>query len=247
MTEKKVALVTDATHFVGRPSLRALLDQGWTCFAADDDFADEATRKDFAAELPGVTCLNETDPAAMVAAVVDQAGGLDCLVSNDAYPADKTPLLSTNPADLGAKMEEAVGRLMVRPYALAAAAAQQMAKAGGGHIIFVSSAAPLQGLVNYSVYASARGATNALVRSLALELGPSGISVNALAPNFVESPTYFPQQLLDNPEHYKKITSRIPLRRLAKPEEAGKTIAFLASKDAGFITGQVLAFSGGWA
>ena len=82
--------------------------------------------------------------------------------------------------------------------------------------------------------------------SLARELAPFGIRVNAVAPNYVESPTCFPPALLANPDALAKMTRNVPLRRLGKPHEVGRTVAFLASDAAGFITGHVLPVAGGW-
>jgi NAD(P)-dependent dehydrogenase (short-subunit alcohol dehydrogenase family) len=116
-----------------------------------------------------------------------------------------------------------------------------------GRIILVSSAAPLRGLANYSMYVSARAACNGLVSSLAKELGRNAITVNAVASNYVENPDYFPPALLADAAAMKKMTANIPLGRLGKPEEIAATIAFLASDGAGFVTGQVIAHAGGWA
>ena len=116
-----------------------------------------------------------------------------------------------------------------------------------GKILFVTSATPLRGLPGYSMYVTARGAANALAVTLAKELARDNIQVNAVAPNYVESPDYFPAELLDDPKTRDKILANIPLGRLGKPEELAALIAFLASGKADFITGQVIPFAGGWA
>ena len=116
-----------------------------------------------------------------------------------------------------------------------------------GKIVFLTSATPIRGLANYSMYVTARGATNALALTLAQELASENIQVNALAPNYVESPTYFPEELLENPDTLSKITKNIPLGRLAKPHEIGEAIAFLVSPSSDFITGHIVPFAGGWA
>jgi NAD(P)-dependent dehydrogenase (short-subunit alcohol dehydrogenase family) len=97
------------------------------------------------------------------------------------------------------------------------------------------------------MYVAARGGANALAVSLARELAPFNIQVNAVAPNFVESPTYFPPALLADPQALAKITRNIPLGRLGKPGEVGALVAFLASNQADFITGHVMPIAGGWA
>ncbi|MBO6827182.1 MAG: SDR family oxidoreductase [Sneathiella sp.] len=243
MLTDKVVLITDATHFLGKPGTSVLISEGAKVYAQDETFSDEAARAKFAELIPGVTPLAEQDPEDVVATVVAAEGRLDVMVNNDAYPAVKSAI---DEVDI-AEFRRALDGLLVRGMAYAKFATQQMKKQGGGKIIFISSAVPKHGLPNYSMYVAARGGANALAVSLAKELGKFNIQVNALAPNFIESPTYFPQELLDNPETYKKITKPIPLGRLGKPEEAGNYLAFIASDKADYITGQVLYFAGGWA
>lgn len=76
--------------------------------------------------------------------------------------------------------------------------------------------------------------------------GPHGISVNAIAPNYVANPTYFPEELLREPKVREKIERTVPMRRLGRSEETGALVAFLAGPDCGFMTGQVVSLSGGW-
>lgn len=239
----RIALVTDTLHFVGLPTARALVEDGFRVFCHDVSFAPPGTRNTFNAENVGMTALAAQTPEAMVGEVMAAAGALDALILNDAYPAIRGPIDEASGDDLRATYEA----LVFRGYELAGQAVPQMKAKGRGHIVFVSSAAPLRGLANYSVYVSARGAANALARSLAIELAPFGIIVNALAPNYVESPTYFPPALMAKPEAAAKILRNIPLGRLGRPEEAAKTIAFLVSGDADFLTGQIIPFAGGWA
>ncbi len=244
MTDKQpVALITDAIHFIGKPGSRALMAQGWQVFAVDDSFTDEAARKDFEKEVDGAIALAPDTPAGLIEQVLKQAGHLTALICNDSHPADPSPLGDTDANVLTVALD----RLTVRPFSLINAAVPHFKEQGYGKIILLSSAAPLQGIPNYSVYATARGAANAMVRTMALELGKHNITVNAMAPNFVESPTYFPDELINDPKVYERITSRIPLRRLAKPEEAGEVVAFLAGPSSDFITGHILPFAGGWA
>lgn len=110
----------------------------------------------------------------------------------------------------------------------------------------LTSAAPLHGLANYAAYVALRGAQNAITVSLARELAPAGIRVNAVALNYVESATYFPPALLADSAAMAKMTGNVPLRRLGKPEDVGHAVAFLASDAAGFVTGHILPVAGGW-
>ncbi len=243
MLKNKIILITDATHFVGKPGCTVLAREGATVYAQDDSFTSTADREAFEKAVPGIVALAEQEPADVVAAVLAKEGRLDVLINNDAYPAVKATI---DDAEVD-EFRNALEGLMVKGFAYAKYASAHMKKAGQGKIIFISSAVPKHGLANYSMYTAGRGGANALAVTLARELGPFNIQVNALAPNFVESPTYFPQELLDNPETYKKIVKPIPLGRLGKPQEAGEYLAFLSSDKSDFITGQVLNFAGGWA
>ena len=137
--------------------------------------------------------------------------------------------------------------MMVRPFALAQATVAPMRKQGGGRILFITSAAPLRGLTNYGMYAAARGGANALTVTLARELASSNILVNAIAPNYVANPSYFPPALLGDPVALAKIEKNIPLGRLGKPEEVGALVSFFAIGDCGFVTGHIVPIAGGWA
>ena len=239
----KVILLTQVRRFIGPVAAPALARAGARVAVADPEFADAAVRGAFAASHPDLLVLASGRPAEMVAAVEASLGPIDVAISNDAFPAHRLPLASASDADA----EAAFGALALPPFAFARAVAPAMVARGRGHILFISSAAPLRGLANYSLYCAARGATNALALALARELGPSGVRVNALAPNFVENEDYFPASLRADATAMAKITSQIPLRRLGKPEEVAATLTWLASDGSGFVTGQVIPFAGGWA
>jgi NAD(P)-dependent dehydrogenase (short-subunit alcohol dehydrogenase family) len=168
---------------------------------------------------------------------------IDVCVLNSAFPAERMPVDAID----GARMHAAFEALVFAPFALAKAVAPQMKARKSGKLIFCTSAAPLKGLSNYSVYVAARGAMNAAVKALALELGPHNVQVNAVAPNFMKSETYFPEKLMADPVASKKILGNVPLGRLGRPEEAGALIAYLAGPQSDFVTGQVIALAGGWA
>ena len=154
-------------------------------------------------------------------------------------------------APLGeARLEDfraALEAMAVQPLRLTQLVAPGMRERKSGRVVFVSSAAPLRGIANYAPYVSARAAANGLVSSLAKELGPDGITVNAVGSNYVENPDYFPPKLVANTAAMAKMTAQIPLRRLGTSAELGAAVCFLCSDGAGFITGHVLPHAGGWA
>lgn len=221
----QVALVTHAHEYVGPPAIAALEAAGFEVVAVTSA---EST-------APGLTNVVEKTLA--------QHGKIDVCVLNSAFPAERMPLVDIDEA----RMRAAYEALVFGPMMLARAVAPQMKQRKSGKLIFCTSAAPLRGLSNYSVYVSARGAMNAAVKSLALELGPHNVQVNAVAPNFMESETYFPKRLMDDPAASKKILGNVPLGRLGRPQEAGALIAYLAGPQSDFVTGQVIALAGGWA
>ena len=239
----KVVLVTKATEFVGAAVCDSCRAEGARVSAQDPGFADSARRAAFEQAHPEVATLTEADPAALVAEVVAAQGRLDGLVPNDGFPALRAKVEDADPADLRAGLEA----MVVEPFRLIGAAVPQMKGQGGGRIVLATSAVPYRGLPNYGMYVTARGAQNAMVLTLARELARSGIAVNAVAPNFVENPSYFSEALLSDETARAKILSQIPLGRIGKPEEVSDVVAFLLSEKAGFMTGHVAPVAGGWA
>lgn len=240
----KNVLLTSLEEFVGRPVAAALAAEGARVLASDESFDDEGARDAFEAENENFLAAESLDPDDLADEALELLDGrVDILVSNDGFPAIRAPVDQADPQDMCDGLEA----LVVRPFALAGALVPAMREAGGGRLLFVTSAAPLIGLANYSMYATARGAQNAMVKSLARELARDQILVNAIAPNFVESPTYFPEDLLADAASRDKILKNIPLGRLGKPEEVAELVAFLASERCGFMTGCVLPIAGGWA
>ena len=236
-------LITNVSSFVGKPGCRALLDGGATVVAHDRSFADAAVRAEFDTEFAGATALAAQTPEDIVAEALDSQGHIDVLINNDDGAAKRAKIEDADPADL----RDALESMVVWPFVLTGAMVPSMKARKSGKIIFVTSATPLKGLPNYAMYVTARGATNSLTLSLAHELARDNIQVNALAPNFVESPAYFPKELTENPETLAKITKNIPLGRLAQPEEVGRVLTFLAGDGSDFITGMVMPYAGGWA
>lgn len=242
LTGKKI-LITDALHFTGPGAVKGLVELGATLMCHDDDFQNADKRAEFAAENRDVIVAETTDPVALAGEAIQRMGEVDVLINNDAYPAPRLPIDEADPDD----MRKALERLVVRGFTLTGALVPQMKKRGSGRVIFVTSAGPLGGIPDYTIYATARSATNGMIKSLAMELGPHGISVNAIAPNYLENPDYYPPELMAKPGVAEKILGRIPLKRLGDQEEAAALLAFLAGDHSGFVTGQVIPFAGGWA
>ena len=114
-----------------------------------------------------------------------------------------------------------------------------MIRSRWGRIISISSVAALTGNRGQSNYAAAKGAINSATKSLAIELGSRGITVNAIAPGIIES------EMTAGVFDASSIARLVPLNRAGKPEEVADLVAFLASDQAGYITGQVVSINGG--
>ncbi|MGW6333058.1 SDR family NAD(P)-dependent oxidoreductase [Nocardia rhamnosiphila] len=121
-----------------------------------------------------------------------------------------------------------------------------MLAAGWGRIVNISSSSAQSGQPFMSHYVSSKSAVNGLTKSLALELGPSGITVNAVPPGFIDTP------MLRRSEERRLLggtvedhIQRTPVRRVGKPEDIAATCAFLISEEAGYITGQIIGVNGG--
>ena len=236
-------LITDIAHFVGAPAARRLIADGCAVYGTDESFGDAAARKAFEEKAPGVKTLIETDPEKAVAEVIAAEGKLDVLVNNDSFPAIRATIDTFADDDLEAGFEA----LVFKCFRVTRAAAKHMKARKEGRIVIMSSAAPMNGLANYSMYCAARGAANSLAVALSKELAPFNVSVNAVAANFVSNPDYFPPELMADETKAAKILKNIPLNRLGAPEEAAALVSYLAGEESGFVTGQVIGFSGGWA
>jgi NAD(P)-dependent dehydrogenase (short-subunit alcohol dehydrogenase family) len=238
-----VVLITNVLHYVGPSAVAKLAADGAKLVCHDASFADGGQRAAWAQAHPGATATAAQAPADLVAEAVSTHGRLDAVVSNDEFPAIRAPLEEAQLDDLRAGLDA----MVVRPFALAQAAVPQMKRQGAGRILLITSAAPLRGLPNYGMYATARGAANALTLTLAKELAPHQITVNAVAPNYVANPSYFPPELIADPAAMAKMLRNIPLGRLGKPEEVAALIAFFCLGDCAFVTGHVVPIAGGWA
>jgi gluconate 5-dehydrogenase len=129
-------------------------------------------------------------------------------------------------------------------FTMTQAAVPRMKAAGGGSVVFIASMSSLIGMPNIVAYSAAKAAYLGMVRSLASELGPSNVRVNAIAPGWIETPMLH-QALSGDPERQRKILSRTPQQRFGKPEDIGWCAAYLCSPAASFINGVVLPVDGG--
>ncbi len=123
-------------------------------------------------------------------------------------------------------------------------AARIMIPQGSGHILNMGSVAGLKPSAGRSLYCTTKAAVHSLTKCLAIELGPSGIHVNCLAPGLVDSGSV-KKRLAENPEYMERRKSGIPIRRLGDPEEIAETALFIVSPVNDFMSGAILSIDGG--
>lgn len=131
-------------------------------------------------------------------------------------------------------------------YRITQAVLPDMEPAGWGRIVNVTALGAQIGAANMVHYTASKGGITAMTRSLAVELGPKGITVNAISPGFILTP--MSQRAIDGglfPVPYEDIVASYPIPRVGEPEEAAAAAAYFASDDAGYVTGQVLGVNGG--
>lgn len=238
----KVALVTGASSGMGRATAIALASQGANVIAAARrlDRLEELARatKNITPVKMDVTKRNEVDAA--VALAVKTYGKLDILVNN-AGTLDYSPFLDLT--------EEAWDRVIdtnLKGYFCAAqAAARVMAKTKWGRIINIASIASGGVGVGYpmiSHYVASKGGVIGLTEALAQELGPMGITVNAIGPGGIE--TEMTQGMTE--EQKQGMFARLPIKRIGTPEEIAAAVIYFASDEAAYTTGATLYVDGGW-
>lgn len=190
-----------------------------------------------------------TDRAAAKAwidGIVAEAGRpIDVLVNNAGGVAGQThaPIEDVDDDAWDAILAVNLGAAM----ALSRACAPGMKAAGSGAIVNIASGAALKAsLTGIQAYAAAKHALLGLTRQLCHELGPFGIRVNAVAPGFVQSnPSSQAQWASYSPERQRQIVEAVALRRLGTPQDIANAVAFLASDEASFISGEILSVNGG--
>jgi 3-oxoacyl-[acyl-carrier protein] reductase len=242
--EGKVALITGAAHGIGEAIALKLAQEGADVVVADVDL--EGAQR-VAQEIEGLGRKAKAVQAdvsqreavqQLVSEAVSSFGKIDILVNNAGIIRRGT-FLEHDPQD----WEKVLSVNLGGTFNCAQEVAPLMVKQGGGKIINISSVVGKMGdIASAPSYGTSKGAVNTFTKSLARELAPYGINVNAVAPHAIE--TDMSREWSE--EKRRRIVEAIPMKRLGKPEEVAEVVAFLASDGAGFITGQILDVNGGY-
>jgi len=243
--EGKTALVTGASGGIGSSIAYALAKQG-ARLALSGSNGDKlrAFREQLIEEVGGdhveITCnlSNAEQVEELVPATIDTLGGMDILVNNAGITRDNLAMRMKDE-----EWDEVIRINLEASFRLMRAAARPMKKARGGRIVSITSVVGTTGNPGQMNYTAAKAGLTGMSKSLAQELATRNITVNCVAPGFIR--TAMTEQLDDKQKD--AINGRIPMGRMGEGDEIGAAVAFLASDEAAYVTGQTLHVNGGMA
>ena len=239
------ALVTGASGGIGSSISRALARQGARLALSGSNPAKlrafrEELNDEFGHDHVEITCdlSNTTQVEELVPAAVDTFGQLDILVNNAGITRDNLAMRMKDE-----EWAEVIKINLEAAFRLMRAAARPMMKARFGRMINITSVVGATGNPGQANYAAAKAGLVGMSKSLAQELASRGITVNCVAPGFIR--TAMTEVLPDAQKD--ALNARIPMGRMGEGEDIGAAVAYLASKEAGYVTGQTLHVNGGMA
>jgi 3-oxoacyl-[acyl-carrier protein] reductase len=232
----ETALVTGASRGIGKAIAERLAAEGARVIGTATSAAGAEAIQAWLGPLGGEGKLLDVRDAAACEALIGEIAGLSILVNNAGVTRD-TLLLRMKEDEWAAVIDTDLSSI----FRLSKAVLRGMMKARHGRIISIGSVVGTMGNPGQANYAAAKAGLIGFSKSLAREIGSRGITVNVVAPGFIE--TDMTQKLGD--EAKASLQKQIPLERLGKPEDIAAAVAFLASKEAGYITGETLHVNGG--
>ncbi len=244
--QNRRALVAASTSGLGFAVAKELLQEGcrvWICGRDPDRFA--KAKAELEAIAPGrvdgqvcdVTIAAQRDQ--LIKAAIEQLGGIDILVTNSGGPPPGPFEQHDDQA-----WEDSYRLLLASAVGLIRGVLSGMKAQSWGRIVTITSQAVKQPVDDLILSNTVRSSLLGLVRSLANELGPSGITVNNVMPGFTRTERL--ERLLEASDAFENIEETIPLRRIGEPQEFAAMVTFIASERASYISGTSVAVDGGW-
>ncbi|MGN0407474.1 MAG: 3-oxoacyl-[acyl-carrier-protein] reductase [Bacteroides sp.] len=243
LLEGKVALVTGASRGIGREIAISLANEGATVIVnyngskeKADAVVDEIIKAGGKAESIGCSVADFTGVENMISSVTEKYGKIDILVNNAGITRDGL-LMKMSESDY----DDVISTNLKGTFNCVRHVSRQMLKQRSGRIINISSVVGLSGNAGQANYASSKAGIIGLTKSAAKELASRGITVNAVAPGYVD--TEMTQVLSDAVR--ENVLAQIPMKRMGNTKDIANVVVFLASDMAAYVTGQVLSVDGG--
>ena len=244
MSEKKLAVVTGAARGIGRAIVLELLKQG-RIVAGLDIIADQLTELETIVKEAGFSvitkCVDITDTSKFIETLESLAAeheGIGILVNNAGITRDNLLLRMSDE-----EFDKVIEVNLRAAFVAARTAARSMVRNKFGRIISISSVSGVMGNAGQTNYSASKAGLIGMTKTIARELAKKNITANCVAPGFIE--TEMTKKL--PPQVIEAAKQLIPLRRVGTVDDVAKAVAFLASDDAAYITGQVLPVDGGMA
>ena len=243
LLEGKVALVTGASRGIGREIAISLANEGATVIVnyngskeKAEAVVDEIIKAGVKAESIGCSVADFTGVENMISSVTEKYGKIDILVNNAGITRDGL-LMKMSESDY----DDVISTNLKGTFNCVRHVSRQMLKQRSGRIINISSVVGLSGNAGQANYASSKAGIIGLTKSAAKELASRGITVNAVAPGYVD--TEMTQVLSDAVR--ENVLAQIPMKRMGNTKDIANVVVFLASDMAAYVTGQVLSVDGG--
>ena len=241
--QDKVAIITGAARGIGQAAAEVFCREGatvviWDLLAEGETTAQRLRDQGFQCDFMPVSTTDAPEIEKVAKTVYDQYGRIDILINNAGITRDKTLLKMSFD-----EWQQVIDVNLTGVFNCTKVIAPYMVEQKYGRIICTSSINGVHGAFGQTNYAAAKAGIIGMVRSWSKELGPKGITVNAVAPGFIQ--TAMTDAMPD--EVRNQAVATIPVRRIGKPDDIANAYLFLASDEASFVNGHVLAVNGGQA